>query len=45
MNEIIWDLNTMNDNAASLIAYLRRFSKTFLDQAGLFYAEIAEKLK
>lgn len=35
MNEIIWDLNTMNDNAASLIAYLRRFSKTFLEQAGI----------
>jgi signal transduction histidine kinase len=35
MNEIIWALNTSNDTINSLIAYVRKFSNHFLEDAGI----------
>jgi signal transduction histidine kinase len=35
MNEIIWALNTSNDTINSLIAYVRKFSNNFLEDAGI----------
>ncbi len=35
MNEIIWALNTNNDTIQSLIAYVRKFSYTFLEVANI----------
>lgn len=35
MNEIIWSLNTKNDNLNGLIAYTRAYASEFLDNTGL----------
>lgn len=33
MNEIVWSLNTDNDNVQSLVSYIRKFCSTFLKDA------------
>ncbi|HRP33036.1 MAG TPA: histidine kinase [Agriterribacter sp.] len=33
MNEIVWSLNTTNDNIAGMIVYIRQYAGTFLDDA------------
>lgn len=35
MNEIVWSLNTNNDNLQSLTAYIRKFCADFLSEAGI----------
>jgi signal transduction histidine kinase len=35
MNEIIWALNTSNDTVNSLVAYVRKFSNNFLQDANM----------
>lgn len=35
MNEIIWSLNTQNDNLNGLIAYIRAYASEFLENASL----------
>ena len=35
VNEIVWNLNLKNDNLQSLIDYLSRFARPFLDEAGI----------
>ena len=35
MNEIVWSLNTNNDNLHSLVAYIRKFCADFLGEAGI----------
>ncbi len=42
MNEIIWALNTSNDTANSLIAYVRKFANNFLQDANI-ELEFSEK--
>jgi signal transduction histidine kinase len=42
MNEIIWALNTSNDTANSLVAYVRKFANNFLQDANI-ELEFSEK--
>lgn len=35
MNEIIWSLNSGNDNVQSLVAFIRKFATSFLQPAGI----------
>ncbi len=35
MNEIVWSLNTGNDTVQSLVAYIRKFAGSFLEEAGI----------
>jgi signal transduction histidine kinase len=35
LNEIVWSLNTNNDTTQSLVAYIRKFSSGFLQEAGI----------
>lgn len=48
MNEIVWSLNTSNDNLQSLVSYIRKFSSGFLSEAGiktLFTETLKEPMK
>lgn len=43
MNEIIWSLNTKNDNLNGLIAYIRAYASEFIDNTSLLLkTEVAE---
>ncbi|MCC6289405.1 MAG: tetratricopeptide repeat protein [Chitinophagaceae bacterium] len=35
MNEIVWSLNNSNDNIAGMIAYMRQYAGTFLEDASI----------
>lgn len=35
INEIVWSLNSNNDNLQSLVAYIRKFASNFLDTTGM----------
>lgn len=35
MNEIVWSLNTTNDNIAGMIVYIRQYAGTFLDDTNI----------
>jgi signal transduction histidine kinase len=45
MNEIIWALNTSNDTANSLIAYVRKFANNFLHDANIELEFLENEIK